>query len=215
MATTARSAAPPTTSGRTSCLPDSRVGPTELDAALAELSATVELGAAGRRAADAVRAVVAAVASAVGPLTRIDHEVAEASNLRPWQRLIGDVADTPAGRQALHARLLWLHVATWTVADESPTEASYPVDLVQVSLQTRHPFAKYSTTVEDKVGGMSLHRFGGFLKRSWRMNDWTWGRIDAATMLCQIILSPERLRRRAIQHGGLQADDGARDGRPG
>jgi hypothetical protein len=40
---------------------------------------------------------------------------------------------------------------------------------------------------------MSLNRFGGFLKRSWRMNDWTWGRMDAATMLCQTILSPERL----------------------
>jgi hypothetical protein len=74
------------------------------------------------------------------------------------------------------------------------------VELVQISLQTQNQFAEQSITADDKVGGMSLNRFGGFLKRSWRMNDWTWGRMDAASMLCQTILSPERLRRRAIRH---------------
>ncbi len=93
------------------------------------------------------------------------------------------------------------------LADDSRAGSSHPVDLVQISLQTENSFAKQSRTLEDKVGGMSLNRFGGFLKRSWRMNDWTWGRMDAATMLCQIILSPERLRRRAIERSqGDQAE---------
>ena len=43
--------------------------------------------------------------------------------------------------------------------------------------------------------GRSVFRsiIGGFLKRSWRMNDWWWGRLDAAAVLCRTVLDPERL----------------------
>ena len=54
-----------------------------------------------------------------------------------------------------------------------------------------------------KLGGWSLNRFGGFLKRSWRVNDWTWGRMDAATVLCMTVLHPIRLRRVARLTGYL------------
>lgn len=178
----------------------------ELTAALAELATEIRLGIAGHRAADAVHEVVAAVGAGLGSLAQLDRAMAEVTGLLPWQDLFSGLRDTPAGLQAVYARLLWLHIATWTIAEESPTEASFPVDLVQLSLQTQNAFAAYSSTADDKVGGMSLHRFGGFLKRSWRMNDWTWGRMDAATMLCQVILSPERLRRRAIQDRLLAPD---------
>lgn len=175
----------------------------ELTAALVELAKAIRLGMAGHRAADAVQDVVEAVGAGLEQLAQLDPAMAEVAGLRPWQQLFAGLRDNPAGRQAVYARLLWLHVATWTIAEESPTEASFPVDLVQLSLQTRNAFADFSSSADDKVGGMSLNRFGGFLKRSWRMNDWTWGRMDAATMLCQVILSPERLRRRAIQEGNL------------
>ena len=43
-----------------------------------------------------------------------------------------------------------------------------------------------------KVAGTQLGHFGGFLKRSWRANDWMWGRLDAATHLCRILVMHER-----------------------
>jgi hypothetical protein len=48
---------------------------------------------------------------------------------------------------------------------------------------------------------MSINRFGGFLKRSWRLNDWIWGRLDAATILCRTVLQPTRVRRAALLSG--------------
>ena len=95
------------------------------------------------------------------------------------------------------SRLLALSIVTQTLGEHRETEAAFPVELVQLSLQTQSPFMHYTQTADDKVGGMSLARFSGFLKRSWRMNDWTWGRLDAATVLCQVLLDPARLRRLA------------------
>jgi patatin-related protein len=174
-----------------------------LDAALEKLSEHVGDGVQGAKAADAIKKVVKAVADALGPLSDIGVDTARLTGLGPWKQcLVGD-PDSPSSQNTLYTWLLRLHVATWTIAEETTIETSFPIDLVQISLQTRNAFAKQSITADDKVGGMSLHRFGGFLKRSWRMNDWTWGRIDAGTMLCQIILSPARLRRHAIRNGQL------------
>ena len=177
----------------------SRVTVLEPGPAIDALRANSRPGDLGQRAAEAVRQIVDAVSSVLQILSNYGDTVPE---LRPWRELLIDSPD----RATVYHRLLWLHVATWTIADESPTEASLPIDLIQVSLQTANAFATYSKTPDEKVGGLSLRRFGGFLKRSWRMNDWTWGRIDAATMLCQIILSPQRLRRRIIQGQELRED---------
>jgi hypothetical protein len=40
---------------------------------------------------------------------------------------------------------------------------------------------------------MQLHHFGAFYKRSWRANDWMWGRIDGAGWLVHVLLDPRRL----------------------
>lgn len=186
--------------------PDRQKQLADLDAALARLRATVPDEVPGQEAVSAVGEIVEAVLDALKPLQSVGDEVAQWAGLRYWKKLFNDLPTDPAqlkqpaNRQKVLARLLWLHIVSWTFADDSGTGSSHPVDLVQISLQTQNPFAEQSTTLDDKVGGMSLNRFGGFLKRSWRMNDWTWGRMDAATMLCQIILSPERFRRRAVRN---------------
>jgi patatin-related protein len=176
-----------------------RVSPAELAAIPGILRDASSDGELGRKSADAVDEVVRAVASVTDQLSGISPDFLQATGLAAWRELFESVDGN------VFHRLLWLHVATWTIADESPTEASLPIDLVQISLQTANDFAVYSRTPDDKVGGLSLRRFGGFLKRSWRMNDWAWGRIDAATMLCQIILTPQRIQRLAIRQGKLQS----------
>jgi patatin-related protein len=40
--------------------------------------------------------------------------------------------------------------------------------------------------VDRKLAGNQLYNFGGFLSARWRLNDWTWGRMDAARSLVDI-----------------------------
>ncbi|WP_328523060.1 patatin-like protein [Kribbella sp. NBC_00359] len=183
--------------------PDVQTRADELRQALDWLRERTRPGESGTTAQLAVDQLVEAVATCLPVLREVAEGIARTSGLSPWQTVFADrsmvSSDGPDVPARVLARMLWLHVVSWTLADESGAASSQPVELVQISLQTQNRFAEQSVTADDKVGGMSLNRFGGFLKRSWRMNDWTWGRMDAATMLCQTILSPERLRRRAIQ----------------
>ncbi len=41
---------------------------------------------------------------------------------------------------------------------------------------------------------MQFHHFGAFYKRSWRANDWVWGRLDGAGWLVHVLLDPRRVR---------------------
>ena len=63
-----------------------------------------------------------------------------------------------------------------------PAEADIDqsVELVQVSADTRSLLAPDWQTAQQKLTGMQFHHFGAFYKRSWRANDWMWGRLDGA-----------------------------------
>ena len=83
------------------------------------------------------------------------------------------------------------------------------IDLIQLSAQVENWFTNGMVSADNKLAGAALSRFGGFLKRSWRMNDWIWGRLDAATLLCRAVLEPNRMRRVAEVAGltrGTQAE---------
>ena len=68
-----------------------------------------------------------------------------------------------------------------------------PVEFLQLSAQVPQHFAEGFSS-DDKLAGMSLNRFGAFLKRSWRANDWIWGRLDAIKLLMQLLITPEVIR---------------------
>jgi Protein of unknown function (DUF3376)/Patatin-like phospholipase len=42
---------------------------------------------------------------------------------------------------------------------------------------------------DEKLAGLRLGHFGGFLKRSWRANDWLWGRLDGVEHLVRLLLA--------------------------
>ena len=129
----------------------------------------------------------------------------DVDSLHRWRAALcpGDADVEPA---TLLTTLLQLEVASSTIGDEMTTGSTIPIDVVQLSAQTGNAFARYSLTGDDKLGGWSVKRFGGFLKRSWRVNDWTWGRLDAATVLCRTMLHPSRVRRAAHLSGYLDTD---------
>lgn len=68
-----------------------------------------------------------------------------------------------------------------------------PVELVQLSADTRSLLAPDFGTARHKLTGMQFHHFGAFYKRSWRANDWMWGRLDGAGWLVHVLLNPRRV----------------------
>ncbi|RUP00900.1 MAG: patatin-like protein [Mycobacterium sp.] len=77
-----------------------------------------------------------------------------------------------------------------------PAEADIEqsVELVQVSADSRNLLAPDWQTAQQKLTGMQFHHFGAFYKRSWRANDWMWGRLDGAGWLVHALLDPRRVR---------------------
>lgn len=68
------------------------------------------------------------------------------------------------------------------------------VRVMQISADTPNAFDARSLGSQ-KLTGFQLAHFGAFYKRSWRANDWMWGRLDGAVRLVQILLDPARLRK--------------------
>ncbi|MET1071820.1 MAG: DUF3376 domain-containing protein, partial [Umezawaea sp.] len=178
-------------------------------------------GAVGSIGAE-VRARVAEIGLLVDDAQRIlalidDEDRLRLGGLGPWKALL---TSEPTARETevgllpgpgvWLSRLMALEVSTMCLADSS-TGLDQAVELVQISLQTRSAFARQSLTADDKAGGASLNRFSGFLKRSWRVNDWIWGRLDGATMLCKVVFDPRRLRRMDVltTAGGCKNPDRA------
>jgi len=90
-------------------------------------------------------------------------------------------------------RLLSLHVAERGLL-AAPPSVDQRVDLVQVSADTRSLLNLERDLAGKKLTGIQVHNFGAFYKRSWRANDWMWGRIDGAGWLVHALLDPGRLR---------------------
>jgi predicted acylesterase/phospholipase RssA len=66
-------------------------------------------------------------------------------------------------------------------------------DFLHMSAGIRNALHHPDRTPETKLAGMKLNHFAGFLKRSWRANDWMWGRLDAAQYLVAAVLDQPHL----------------------
>ncbi|MEV4703369.1 patatin-like protein [Actinoplanes sp. NPDC049316] len=88
--------------------------------------------------------------------------------------------------------LLDLHVAVRSVLPVLQ-EVEQFVELIQVSADTRSGLAPGHPTAASKLTGLQVHHFGAFYKRSWRANDWMWGRLDGCGWLVHLLLDPRRV----------------------
>ncbi|CAI7975496.1 Patatin-like protein [Frankia sp. Hr75.2] len=100
---------------------------------------------------------------------------------------------------SLLRRLLAVEVCQIAISG-APPEVEQEVLLQQISGFTPNSFG--GPTIPAKIAGTELFWFGGFASRSWRVNDWIWGRLDGATRMVQAVLDPGRLRQL-----GLSAKD--------
>ncbi len=112
-----------------------------------------------------------------------------ASPLRTYLRYLdlADDADTTA-------LALFDLAATQRAMLPAEADVEQSVELVQVSADSRSLLAPDWQTAQQKLTGMQFHHFGAFYKRSWRANDWMWGRLDGAGWLVHALLDPRRVR---------------------
>jgi patatin-related protein len=88
-------------------------------------------------------------------------------------------------------RMLELEVVQLAFTGASD-EVEQQVELVQISADAPAPGGR-ARAPADKLTGVQLHHFGAFYRKSWRVNDWMWGRLDAATRLAETLLDPDRV----------------------
>lgn len=119
-----------------------------------------------------------------GQLRSLDQAVG--SMLATLAAALGHAPDDAAARRALLERLMALEVVSNATGLRTPSPPDFFFYRVSADRSVLdHP----SRTPEAKLAGMQLAHFAAFLKRSWRVNDWMWGRLDAVgwigTMLGQ------------------------------
>lgn len=88
-------------------------------------------------------------------------------------------------------RMVAVHIVAVALGDTVRRHAL--IELVEVSWRADN-YIDPSRRPEDKLAGVEFGRLGAFVKRSWRANDWMWGRMDGAAQLVRLLLDPHRLR---------------------
>lgn len=134
-------------------------------------------------AAPSVVAVLDAVPGRAPPRLRD-----EAADLRATlSMLVPPAAPTP---ESCLRELLALEVVQGAL--RTPDRVGQEVEVFQISAATPNTL-RVAPEPADKLTGAQLFHFGAFYKRSWRYNDWLWGRQDGALRTVQLLFDPSRL----------------------
>ncbi|HZD67712.1 MAG TPA: patatin-like protein, partial [Actinomycetes bacterium] len=125
------------------------------------------------------------------PNTAMDPTGEERDKL---EKLVGHLLSRPCplDAEAVLRRMLALDVVQLAFTGATD-QVEQEVELVQVSAYAPAPGGRDGAPA-DKLTGVQLHHFGAFYRKSWRVNDWMWGRLDGATRLAETLLDPQRLR---------------------
>jgi predicted acylesterase/phospholipase RssA len=92
-----------------------------------------------------------------------------------------------AGEDDLVRLLLGIEVIEVAFAGSEP-RPDQTIRLAQLSaLQPVTIDPRNRDTPDEKLAGVQLGHFAAFLKRSWRANDWMWGRLDAAERMVRLL----------------------------
>lgn len=120
------------------------------------------------------------------------------------ERMLDALIPQGGAEARLVLRLLLALDVVQTVLGPSERVTEQGVELLQISAESPNCLGG-PTKLGEKVAGTQLGHFGDFYKRSWRANDWMWGRLDAAYRLTQVLLDPRRLRQRRLPRDAVIA----------
>jgi hypothetical protein len=101
-------------------------------------------------------------------------------------------------------RLLALEVYFTLTDRNADVKEEQMVDLVVVNADTDNSWTTTTKTAKEKLTGFKFNYFGAFYKKSWRVNDWIWGRVDAASRLTLALLNVERLWQLNVAAGDIE-----------
>jgi patatin-related protein len=107
------------------------------------------------------------------------------------RRILGD--DSSARTDAELIQFLLALYIVQDMADNGVEDREVRVDFVQISADNASPLSG-TLNAADKVAGLQLSHFGGFLKETWRANDWMWGTVDGAARLVDVLVEGNRIR---------------------
>lgn len=93
-------------------------------------------------------------------------------------------------------RMIALHIVAVALGDTSRRPAE--IELVEVSWRAPNTLDP-QRPIAEKLAGTEFSRLGAFVKRSWRANDWMWGRMDGAAQMVRLLVDPRRLRQLGVQ----------------
>lgn len=119
-------------------------------------------------------------------------------------------------------RVLSIEVIRRAFSTEADVESAEELRFVQLTPAAPSPIftagplsLKSPATAAEKLTGIGLGHFAGFFRRSWRANDFMWGRLDAAARIVDLLLdkpfsddssTPAHQARRAREHASCLAD---------
>jgi patatin-related protein len=109
--------------------------------------------------------------------------------------LVSAAAAEPDAPGSVAALLAAVEVFTGPLRPDPLTETT-PVRFHMLSAANVSPLAELlgrngkPLGVDDKLAGNQAANFGAFFSARWRLNDWTWGRLDAARSLVEIVTDP-------------------------
>jgi hypothetical protein len=93
-------------------------------------------------------------------------------------------------------RALALHVALDSITEAPPDIVDYAFTAIRPSEQWPDP-PPASQAARPALAGARFGHFGGFLRASWRLHDWMWGRIDGNQGIVNNLITREQLTRLA------------------
>lgn len=145
---------------------------------------------------------------ALGIPPRGDEKYAELSTLVDFLVPAGameSLAEPPAALGVVWRRLLTMEVVHYAFGADA-TRDQY-LELILFSANVPTAFGG-PDRLEQKLAGVQVGHFGAFYKRSWRINDWMFGRLDGADRIVRILLDPSRLARLYGRETGSPATPG-------
>jgi patatin-related protein len=104
---------------------------------------------------------------------------------------------TEGETDAVIKRALVLHIVLDALAGDAPQDVvDYAFTAIRPSVHWPDP-APADQHERPPLAGATFGHFGGFLRASWRLHDWMWGRIDGNQGLVNNLLTREQLTRLA------------------
>jgi predicted acylesterase/phospholipase RssA len=108
------------------------------------------------------------------------------------------------GRRALSVQELLDFEVVQNAFGIQELQVPFPFAFIFASAGVRNSLGHQAATPATKLAGMKLNHFGGFLKRSWRANDWLWGRLDGAEHVIRALVDLDRVQELSDLPGDTQ-----------